>query len=187
MSDAPEPMTPRGCDLRGLPFMPLYGDALIDSDLFLLASGDEFKAALTLWWASWKQLPAGSLPNDERVLAGLARIDPRRWNKVRVVALRGWVLCQDGRLYHPFVARLATEAWEARQAQRARTEAARKARDERRTSSVTETATSSVTGSKCKGQGQGQSEEKSPSQGGAIHNGRGGAGASVVALRAGDR
>ena len=113
------PLTPIDCDLRGLPFMPLHGERLIESDLFFLSTGEEFKAAVALWWASWKQVPAASLPDNDRVLAGLARVaDAKRWPKVRETALRGWVLCSDGRLYHPVVAEVALQAWADRQAHR---------------------------------------------------------------------
>jgi uncharacterized protein YdaU (DUF1376 family) len=133
----PEPLVPVECDLRGLPFMPLYGERLIDSDLFFEANGDEFKAALALWWASWKQIPAASLPDNDRVLAGLARVaDDRRWAKIKAMALHGWVKCSDGRLYHPVVAEFALEAWEDRQHHRAGQEAEkerkRAEREERR-------------------------------------------------------
>lgn len=109
-----EPLTPPDCDLRGMPFIPLDGERLLDSDLYLLSTGDEFKAAITLWWASWKQVPAASLPDDDRLLAGLARMDLKRWKRLRPVALRGFVLCTDGRLYHPVVAEKAVEAWDDR-------------------------------------------------------------------------
>ena len=45
----PEPLTPAECDLRGMPYMPLDLVTLFDSDLYALSTGDEFKAALTLW------------------------------------------------------------------------------------------------------------------------------------------
>lgn len=119
MSELPEPLTPADCDLRGLPFMPLDVMRVLDSDLFALASGDEFKAAFALWCKSWLQVPAASLPDDPRVLAHLSGAGSR-WSKVKAMALRGWIRCRDGRLYHPVVAEKAREAWEHRLAQRAR-------------------------------------------------------------------
>ena len=109
----PVPMTPQDCNLRGLPWMPLETGRLLDSDLFLLSTGDEFKAAVALWCKSWNQIPGGSLPNDERLLEALS--GAKAWKKVRAMAMRGWVLCSDGRLYHPVVAELAVQAWEGRQ------------------------------------------------------------------------
>ncbi|GBQ90067.1 DUF1376 domain-containing protein [Gluconobacter albidus] len=115
----PEPMTPNDCDLRGLPFMQLDVVRLIDSDLFALSTGEEFKAAVALWCKSWLQVPAASLPDDDRVLAHLSAAGSR-WKKVKSLALRGWIKCADGRLYHPTVAEKALHAWKARTAQRER-------------------------------------------------------------------
>lgn len=120
MSDLPEPLTPLECDCRGLPFMPLDVTRLRESDLAALATGDEFKAAVLLWCASWNQLPAASLPDDDRVLARLSGYSLAEWRGLREMALKNWALCSDGRLYHPVVAEKATEAWRHRLAQRDR-------------------------------------------------------------------
>jgi uncharacterized protein YdaU (DUF1376 family) len=113
------PMTPSDCDLRGLPFMPMDVVRVLDSDLFALSTGDEFKAALALWCKAWLQIPAASLPDDDRVLAHLSG-SGSRWKRIKGMALRGWVKCDDGRLYHPVIAEKAAEAWKHRQAQRHR-------------------------------------------------------------------
>ncbi|MHB0920612.1 MAG: DUF1376 domain-containing protein, partial [Thiomonas delicata] len=110
-----EPLTPPDCDLRssGMVFMPLDVGRMMDSDQFAMATGDEFKAAMALYAKAWLQVPAASLPNDDRVLAHLAGgYTPRRWRKVKDVAMRGWILCTDGRLYHPVIAEFAHDAWE---------------------------------------------------------------------------
>lgn len=108
-----EPLVPADCDLRGMPFMPLQVQRLLDSDLFALSTGDEFKAAVALWCKSWGQVPAGSLPNDDRILEHLS--SAKNWKRVRVMALRNWMLCDDGRLYHPLVAQNVLEAWTRRE------------------------------------------------------------------------
>jgi uncharacterized protein YdaU (DUF1376 family) len=113
------PLTSPDCDLRGLPFMPMDVVRLLDSDLFALATGEEFKAALALWCKAWLQVPAASLPDDDRVLAHLSGAGVR-WKKIKPMALRGWIKCSDGRFYHPVVAEKAAEAWKHRQAQRDR-------------------------------------------------------------------
>ena len=112
----PAPLVAAEVDLRGLPFMPLEVNRLRDSDLAIEASGDEFRAAVLLWCASWNQVPAGSLPNAEQSLAAYAGYgrDVKSWRKVRDGALRGFVECADGRLYHPVVAEKAAEAWAQR-------------------------------------------------------------------------
>ena len=82
---------------------------------------------MLLWCASWHQLPAASLPDDDRVLANLAGYGRvvKEWQRVREGALRGWVKCDDGRLYHPVVAEKARESWRGKLEQRWRTESAR--------------------------------------------------------------
>jgi hypothetical protein len=109
MSDLPAPLTPPECDMRGLPFMPLDVVRVIDSDLFLMSTGEEFKAAFTLWAKSWNQIPAGSLPDNDRLLSRLSQTTCD-WSEIKDVALRGWVRCSDGRLYHPVVCEKALEA-----------------------------------------------------------------------------
>jgi Protein of unknown function (DUF1376) len=89
--------------------MPLDVGRLIDSDLYAIATGDEFKAAVTLWAKSWNQVPAGSLPDDDRVLSHLSHTGCD-WSHIREVALRGWIKCSDGRLYHPVVCEKALDA-----------------------------------------------------------------------------
>ena len=117
----PKPMTDPDCDLRGLPFMPLDVVRLMDSDFFALSTGDEFKAGVSLWCKSWNQVPAGSLPDNDRVLAHLSTAG-KDWPNVKEMAMRGWVLCSDGRWYHPVVSEKAVTAWGKRIAQRERAE-----------------------------------------------------------------
>jgi hypothetical protein len=108
----PEPLTPADCNLRGYRWMPLDVGRVIDSDLFGISTGDEFKVAFRLWAKSWSQVPAASLPDDDRLLAHLAGLSENmaKWKRVRAVALRGWIKCSDDRLYHPVIAEKALEA-----------------------------------------------------------------------------
>lgn len=108
----PAPMTPADCDLNGLEFMPLEVNRVIQSTLFVKSTGDEFKAAFSLWCASWYETPAASLPNDEEMLESFSR--SKVWKKVRTRAMQGWVLCSDNRYYHPTVSKLALTAWDRR-------------------------------------------------------------------------
>jgi hypothetical protein len=107
----PAPLTPADCDLRGLEFMPLEIGRLLDSDTYSLSTGDEFKAAFTLWLKSWLQVPAASIPADERLQARLAGVSVTDWRGLAERALHGWQLCSDGRLYHPVIAEKALTAW----------------------------------------------------------------------------
>jgi hypothetical protein len=130
MTDLPDPLTPAECDLRDYEWMPLDINRLLTSETWILGSADECKAALTLWCEAWRQVPAGSLPFDDRMLAFLSRAGDL-WPKVRDGVLRSWVRCADGRIYHPVVAEKALEAWEMKRRQRERTRAATEARKSR--------------------------------------------------------
>lgn len=109
MSVLPDPLTPADCNLQDFTFMPIDVRRLLASETWVLASGDERAAAMCLWLESWHQIPAASLPDNPRMLAHLAQ--SAKWPKVQEQALRGWINCSDGRLYHPVVAEKALEAW----------------------------------------------------------------------------
>ncbi len=114
LTTLPAPLTPPDCDLRGLPYMPLDVIRLIDSDMFAETTGDEFKAAVALWCKSWTQIPAGSLPNKDMVLAHLSG-NAAKWKRIKAGAMRGWILCSDDRWYHPVVAEKALAALPGRE------------------------------------------------------------------------
>jgi hypothetical protein len=109
MSNLPDPPVPASLDLRCFASMPLDVTRLRSSETWILANGAEAKAAMSLWAASWHQVPAGSVINDDRVLAHLSMAGAE-WPNVKAMALRGWVLCADGRFYHPVICQLAVEA-----------------------------------------------------------------------------
>lgn len=137
MSDTPTPLVPADVDLRDFAFMPLDVVRLRDSDLAAEETPEACWAALLLWAASWHQIPAASIPDSDQWQAKQAgyvargRID-KAWESVRAGALRNWVKCSDGRLYHPVVAEKALTAWAEKQAQRTRTAAATAARESKR-------------------------------------------------------
>lgn len=123
-----DPLVPPEVDLRGYEWMPLYGDRLFNSETWTLAGPEAKVAALHLWWSGFgHEVPAGSLPSDDRLLAKAAGygMAVAAWKAVKAEALRGWVLCSDGRLYHPVVAKLALQAWETRRADIAKKDAER--------------------------------------------------------------
>lgn len=113
MTELPAPLVSSEVDLRDYDFMPLYGKKLFESDTWMLCDDIEKIAALRLWWASWHQEPAGSLPNNDRLLCGMAGKGDvlKAWSAVKKNAMRGWIECSDGRLYHPTVAAIALDVW----------------------------------------------------------------------------
>lgn len=114
---APAPLVSAEVDLRGMEFMPLYGDRLVGSETWIRASAEGKVAALRLWWRAYAhELPASSLPNDDKLLAEYAGygVGIKLWLKIKPEVMRRWVLCSDGRWYHPIVAELALKAWALR-------------------------------------------------------------------------
>ena len=132
VDELPEPFIPIDTDVRDLDGFMLNVERLLASELWALSTGREFKAAVTLWCRAWKQVPAGSLPDNERVLASFSGAG-RYWPKVREMALRGFIKCSDGRLYHKVLCddarRAAVKKAEYRQRTRAATDARRRTRD----------------------------------------------------------
>lgn len=105
----------------------LRADRLLASELVAIGTPEQCWAAVLLWCRAWQQKPAASLPNDDRVLASFSRAG-RRWPKVKDMAMRGFVLCNDDRWYHKVLAREALEAWDKRVKFRDRSQKAHTAR-----------------------------------------------------------
>lgn len=135
MDNQKPPPLPETVDLRDFSYMPLDVVRLRDSDLAALETAEAFRAAVLLWAAAWHQVPAGSLPDDDRVLARLAGFGRvvAEWRKVKDGAMRGFVKCSDGRLYHQVVAEKAVEAWRSRLWQRWKTDCAKLKKQAQRT------------------------------------------------------
>ena len=115
-------MTPANCDLRDFAFMPLDVERLRRSKAWLKAKRRKELAfyVINLWMSSWHEVPAASLEADDDVLADRAMCDPDTWDELKNDILHGWVLCTDGRLYHPVVAEKAVEAWQKKEKYRER-------------------------------------------------------------------
>lgn len=113
----PEPLTPPDCDLRPFRDMPLDIGRFRASDLVTEEDPEAVLAAILIWGAAWHEVPAASVPDNDRWLAKAAgygrAVDA--WLKVRDGALRGFVKCSDGRLYNRTLAEKARAAWEGRQ------------------------------------------------------------------------
>lgn len=114
----PDPPLPATVDLRMFRRMPLDVLRLRDSDIARAENAEGFRCAVLAWCVSWHQVPASSLPDDNRALADLLGIGrtPRavkEWLLLRETALRGFVKCSDGKLYHLVVAEMAIDSWGA--------------------------------------------------------------------------
>ncbi|WGM47672.1 hypothetical protein KOAAANKH_02554 [Brevundimonas sp. NIBR10] len=145
-----QPLTPPDCDLTDFASMFFDVRRLLTSETWIEAAETPRlgHVLMSLWMESWHQRPAASLPDNDAVLARLAMCDLKTWRRLRNAALAGWVLCDDGRLYHPVVAEKALEAWERKVSYRGRTASARAAKQAKKTSPtgyVTDDVTGSVT------------------------------------------
>lgn len=114
------PLTPTDCDLTDFAYMPLDVARLRQSELTSDETPEACWAAVLLWCASWHEVPAASIPDNDQWQAkqcgyvARGKID-KAWESVRAGALRGFVKCSDGRLYHTVVAEKARESWESKQ------------------------------------------------------------------------
>lgn len=127
------PPVPPKTDLRCFDFMPLDVNRILQSDFNAKASDAEFRAAVTLWCHAWHQVPAGSLPDDDAILAQLAgfgrgRFAQKEWLAVKGMALYGFRKATDGRLYHGVLAEKATGAAKKKENFRERSRKANAAR-----------------------------------------------------------
>jgi hypothetical protein len=127
VADLPAPMTPAGCNLQDFPHTPILRSRLFGSSFHARTTDSEWRAGVTLWLKAWEQVPAGSLPDDDIELCRLAELarDLKTWKKLKAGAMRGWVMCSDGRLYHQVVAEVVRNALDAKTAQRDKTLKAR--------------------------------------------------------------
>jgi hypothetical protein len=172
----PEPLVAAEVDLRDFAFMPLDVRRLLTSETWVLGTAAEKVAALNLWLEAWHQVPSGSLPNNERMLAHLSQAGAG-WKKVAAHAMRGWVLCSDGRWYHSVIVEKVREGWERKQKQRERSRKGNAKRwgsnasadalailEGHEKQSLKDSLRDSLNDPKGQGQGQGQGSNTSGSQ-----------------------
>ncbi len=126
----PPPLLPPYVWLGGFPYTQLHGDLLFTSETWICASDAARVAYLKLYWEAFKSHPGGSLPSDDRMLAELAGYGTwpgavRAWRRIKKTVLAEWVLCSDGRWWHPFLAGRVAAAWNRMQEDRWEAEKAR--------------------------------------------------------------
>lgn len=154
-----EPLVPADCDCTDLDGFMLNVERLMASELVALSVHEVVAAALFLWCRSWKQVPAASLPDDERVIAAFARLPIAKFRRIRSEVMRGFVKCSDGRFYHKVLAAEALKAWGRKLAfQKRRDTDAERLRKWRASHGETSGETHDETRFVQEGQGQGQGQ-----------------------------
>jgi hypothetical protein len=115
MSSLPPPPVPADADLRHFQSMPVDVDRLRRSKAWLICRRRPELGfhMFNLWGRAWREVPAGSLEDDDDVLADAAMCSPDRWPKIRTEAMRGWTKFADNRLYHRTVCEKVIEALNA--------------------------------------------------------------------------
>ena len=84
VSELPAPPVPADVDLRGMPYMQLFGDRLFKSTTWIEARPEARCATLQLYWHAFAhEVPAASLPDHERVLADHAGLSLKVFRRVR--------------------------------------------------------------------------------------------------------
>lgn len=136
MTGLPEPLTPADCNLTDFAFIPLMIARLKASRQWLICKRRPELAfyILNLWTASWHEVPAASVEDDDDVLADKAMCPPDKWPTIRDDVMRGWILCANRRWYHPVIAERARDAWERKCSARDAREADRVRKAEKRAS-----------------------------------------------------
>lgn len=77
---------------RRMPYIPLYVDDYQRDTRHL--SAEEHGVYLLLLMAAWAS-PSASLPDDDHMLAGLAKLSAAKWKKIKPVVMAFWDF--DGR------------------------------------------------------------------------------------------
>ncbi len=128
MTDLPEPLVPPECNMAGNDWFPLYFQRLRKSKWWRRASDLARARNVMLWGEAYQATPAGSLPNDDDDLAEAAGfgMDVDGFLAVKEEIMAPWVLCADGRWYHPTTCEVVLEAWE-KVGERRKKEATKKA------------------------------------------------------------
>jgi len=116
MADLPDPPYPADTRAKGWRFELDY-EQIEQSSTWALATAKapEVRGWLLLMWlCSWKQVPCGSFPNDDAVIAAMIGMPLKTWAKLRDVLMRGWTAAADGRVYHETIGARVLEMLEWR-------------------------------------------------------------------------
>lgn len=168
MTDLPQPLATPECDCTDLDGFMLNVERLMASELVALSTHEVIAAALLIWCRAWKQRPAASLPDDDRVIAAFAKLPLPRFKKHKEDILRGFVKCADGRLYHKVLAVEAMRAYERKLSFQKKREAdAKRLREWRQSRDETHGETRFVQEGQGQGQGQNEKEGSDPRGSGA--------------------
>jgi hypothetical protein len=122
------PLVPVECNMGGNEWFPLHFRRLRKSKWWRRASDLARSRNVMLWGEAYQSTPAGSLADDDDELAEAAGfgMDVEAFLAAKAEIMAPWMLCTDGRWYHPTLCEVVIEAWEKASEKRQK-EARRKA------------------------------------------------------------
>jgi len=103
----PEP--PPSSDFQSHTWFPMPIDLILSDPWFAGATDAEAWGMVKMMAAAWRQIPAGSLPDDLTNIRHIAHIRDRK-GLVMAAIRKPWVLCSDGRLYHPKLSKMVAQS-----------------------------------------------------------------------------
>jgi uncharacterized protein YdaU (DUF1376 family) len=139
-------MSDETIDVRCLPYMPLQIERLRKSKAWLRCKRRPEMAfyLMNLWMRAWHEVPAGSIEDDDDILADAAMCSPEVWTSIKADVMQGWET-RDGRVFHSTVTEIATDSAGKLRKNKNRTASARAALQDKRESTITEIVTEAVT------------------------------------------
>lgn len=103
--DAPYPESTKAGGFR----FELDCERVTQSDTWALANARQRPLLLMLWFIAWQQIPCGTLPADDALIAARLGLEPDAFQHDKALLLRGWEAAVDGRLYHGAITDLVLE------------------------------------------------------------------------------
>ena len=99
-TELPDPPYPSDTRANGWRF-EIDFERIKRSDTWMLATPDQRPWLLMIWTVAFDEIPAGSLPNDHRLIGAKIGQSEHWVSGNSPILLRGFKLHSDGRLYHP--------------------------------------------------------------------------------------
>ncbi|WP_322080404.1 hypothetical protein [Burkholderia sp. BCC1995] len=97
-------------DMAGLPALPLTDD-LLEHPAYASERAGVVRAHLRLMRGAWQAVPAGTLLDDDAVLAGIAGLSRAEFEEAKTLLLSGWQRMATGRWAHPGLVARAEAIW----------------------------------------------------------------------------
>jgi uncharacterized protein YdaU (DUF1376 family) len=126
----PPPPVPKGANMQNYTWFPDHPIEWRQSKAWLSCKKNPAAGfyMVNLHRASWHGVPAGSIEDDDDILADAAMCSPDEWPKFKVAALAGFTLHNDRRWYSNYLVPKVLAALDQKAAQAARTRNATEAR-----------------------------------------------------------